>query len=432
MLQRLLMFITACALLLDGAQDTAAQNAAQCVLFTARIDTNQNDAVDQQDTAQWYQSDGVVSTTALTTIEQGNVVRYAARTDVAAFVTQAADGSGAPRLHVTTSDGTQSTDLDGTVTDLALGDGLVWAVVLGETPRLRGYALSDLSIAHERAMNLADTVVRVYGAWAFAYNPSGALDVFSLPSLDVVDFPLADLAYSTPTWSPTGAQLQFIAADAATPTDLYLSVLNFETTPVTAQRFDLLDDLTSDGLSFWSDHGRYIVSSTTPDSLTFTQVSDGAQQTLTTPNATPAALSWAFDDAAVLYSLAGADGTVSLFVYDPASGQSTPISDPTLVPIALRWSPNSARLAMVAQYAGEARYGVFTADAPYTLWLPQLSTSSGATMQINWLGDAKTLIVEQSGGVFTLDTEFGTLARLSDQNVVLVDNSLRLGPCYGG
>ncbi len=259
-----------------------------------------------------------------------------------------------------------------------------------------------------------------------AYNPIGALDVFSLPDLNPVDFDLVDYAYTAPLWSPSKGQLQLIGGSAAQPDARFIYVVDFDAG--TSQQFPLPGaSATQDAR--WSDHGRYLMTFNRGDAGTILLIdaSSGAQSTLSEPGFILTPVDWSYDDSWLLYTAQiSAASPVDLFAYDVAAGQSHPIQDLNNTPLTGQWADDSDQLLMIAQSIGQS-YGLFTLAGPaFDTWQPLVPSVESQIVQssIRWQGN--TIVLEYGGTLLSLDTTTHAVARISPQSVQVVSGSMRL------
>ncbi len=371
--------------------------------------------------------------TALSSPDSGDVLVYAGDSSGAAYVTRASDTS--LTLHTTDLKtlAAAQTPLMGLLdARLQLNSQAIYVVgrSVENKPTLLTFDRATLAPIAQRSTQRSDSTftVQAQGNWVMAYNPSGALDVFSLPAITAADFQLVDVAYSQPLWSPAKGQLQFIGGTTSVPSDRFLYLLDFDTS--TNQRFPRpAADPQASQHSQWSDHGRYILTTTRqqPGTLILSDASSGAQSTLSEAGFILTPLSWSHDDSWLLYTAQiSATSPLDLFAYNVASAESHPVRDLTHTPLTARWASDSDQLLIIAQGSDQTT-SVYTTTAPtFDSWQPLIPSVENTIVQssIQWTGS--TLLLEYNGTLLSVDTTTRSAIRLSPESIQVVNSSVQL------
>ncbi|MEO8392625.1 MAG: hypothetical protein ABI700_06500 [Chloroflexota bacterium] len=371
--------------------------------------------------------------TALSSPDTGDVMVYAGDSSGAAYVTRASDTS--LTLHSTDLKmlAAAQTPLTGMLdARLQLTSQSIYVVgrSIENKLTLLTFDRTTLAPVAQRSTQRTDSAftVQAQGDWVIAYNPSGALDVFSLPAITEATFQLVDVAYSEPIWSPAKARLQFIGGAKSAPNDRFLYLLDFDT--AANQRFPLpAADPQASQHSQWSDHGRYIFTTTRqqPGTLILTDVSSGAQSSISEAGFILAPLSWSHDDSWLLYTAQiSATSPLDLFAYNVASAESHSVRDLTHTPLTARWASDSDQLLIIAQGSDQTT-SVSTTTAPlFDNWQPLIPAVNNSIVQssIQWTGS--TLLLEYNGTLLSVDTTTRSAIRLSPEAIQVVSGSVQL------
>ena len=400
-----------------------AQSGTEVALFTGQAN----------DHTQLYQLTLEGTVTALSSPDSGDVLVYAGDTSGVAYVTRASDTS--LTLHTTNRKtlATAQTPLM-EMLDARLQLTTQSVYIVGRStehkPTLLTFDRSTLVPITQRSTQRTDSAftIQAQGNWVMAYNPVGALEVFSLPAITAADFQLVDAAYSEPLWSPTKAQLQFIGGTKAAPNDRFLYLLDFAASA--NQRFPLPPaDAQALQHSQWSEHGRYILTSTRqhPGTLILTDATSGAQSAISEAGFILTPLSWSHDDSWLLYTAQiSTTSPLDLFADNVASAESHPVRDLTHTPLTGRWASDSDQLLIIALGSDQST-SVYTTAAPsFDSWQPLIPAVENTIVQssIQWMGN--TLLLEYNGTLLSVDTTTRSAIRLSPESIQVVAGSVQL------
>lgn len=423
-----LLWGSVAAVLLMSAGLSLAQNTTR-VFYLARVDSNQDSVVTEADMAQLFSWDGQ-QPSAISPAGTCDVQMFEASTNIIAYVC----GGETPSLFVKdmTSGASLGQALTSPVTQIAFHDDLVWVVTRtpDNLPQVVGYDPLTLTVKAQRAAKRDDTVLTIQGDWVFAYNPSGLINVFSLPSLDPVTVPLEDYSLSKPIWSPDQTQFQYLAASSAAPTDTFISVVDVANG--TSRHIDV-PDAASDAFlqTLWSSHGTYLVfqNSAEPETLRLIDAASGENTVLREPGYTLTPFVWSDNDLWFVYDAASViDTSHELILYNVQTGQSTLLKNPAVQPILLSWSPDSTKLVALGQSNPQDEYGVFLlSDPSFDQWQVEISgDASLAEGGFLWL-DTDHVLLTQDGTLVLLELPTGFVTPITDQTQQVIAQSVSQG-----
>ena|GEM_PF-5523505 len=366
---------------------------------------------------------------AVSALDQGSVLAYDMDSEGAAYITRPIEGG--LRLFVVSLAGAPLTSMPlpsvVSVNDVKLTDTEILAAVRNSSdkPTVMVFDRTALSLIAERAAAFEDTSFTLHdaGNWVLAYNPNGAMDVFSVPDLASADFALPDVGFSEPVWSPTGEQLQFIASMNSAPDSRFINLIDFGNGGASTQ-FPL--NGVDDNLCLWSEYGRFIVTSGAAQQYTLTEIATSSQTVFTEPGFLISPLAWSADDRYLLYTAQLARAAPALFAYDTATGEKFALSNPGISPVAVQWSPDEARLAIIGVGAANAVV-IYSVTAPaFDVWQPLISTTdSGITgAALHWVNDE--IVLEYNSALLAISAARATFMQLTPATYPVVPGSVRV------
>lgn len=411
-----LMLVMLCALWVGGA--IQGQGSADYSIYYL---------LDIDGISQLVRADLTGAQISISSVEQGSVVAYDA-SDSVAFVTRSLDGQ--LTLHLSTLDGSQTLEVLSPATqvyDVRLTPDAVYVNAKGadELPVMFGYDRS-LNLIMTRPVALRDAVQTISpsGEWALAYHSSGQFGVYALPSTVRAEFPMIPNGFTAMAWSPTVDQFQLIGANTdGTQPFIYLIDLDLNTT----RQFSL-PTIPANSIvqAKWSDHGRYIVYSTsaTSDRLLITDVTTGIQTELAEPGFILAPLTWSADDEWLLYIAQIGGASSDLFAFNPLTGERRSIRIPGAQIASAVWSPDAGILAATTIGLNNT-ITIYTAVAPaFDLWIPIFTTDDGRFAQafVYWAGTS--LLFEHDSSLLLATAPTQQLTRISPTLYPIVLNSI--------
>lgn len=425
--------ILVCGVLLTGlisVHPALAQETSR-LFYLAQVDSNQDDLFTEDDSTQLFTWDGTQAQ-LLSTVETGNVLSYAADSHYAAYISQNETNHNLSVIDLVSGQTITQSLTKAPVTEIALKENRVWLITRSDDdkPLAIGYNPMTLAVEAQRAAKLADTSLSLQGDWLFAYNPSGLMNVFALPSLDPVTFGLEDYSLSVPIWSPSQTQFQYLAASSEAPSDLFIALVDVAAGE--SRRLDV-PDAPAEALlqSTWSSTGSVLAfqSSIEDDTLRLINIMSGEQTVLREPGYKLAPFIWSDDDRWFVYQASSMiDRSQELILYNMETGQSTLLKNPDIQPVTLSWSPDSSKLAVLGQFGNQGQYGIFVLSAPtFDQW--QIQTSSDVSLaegKFLWLGSDQ-LALTQNGTLLLLELPTGKLTPLTDKTQHVITNRVSQG-----